>query len=87
MESGALTDAQITASSAFDPQSVGPQNARIRTESASGAWCPKNQIRNGSYEFLQLTLGAMHVISAIETQGRFGNGTGREFVAAYKIGT
>ncbi|KAI6204739.1 hypothetical protein M3Y94_00711500 [Aphelenchoides besseyi] len=85
MESGKIDDSQITASSAFDPQSVGPQNARIRTEKNSGAWCPKTQIKNGSYEFLQLNLGQTHVIRAVETQGRFGNGTGQEFTQAYLI--
>jgi hypothetical protein len=29
MESGEITDPQITASSSFDSQSVGPQNARF----------------------------------------------------------
>ncbi|KAK6033434.1 hypothetical protein OSTOST_00340 [Ostertagia ostertagi] len=56
MESGAISDAQITSSSSFDRQSVGPQNSRIRTELASGAWCPKPQIHSSSYEFLQVIL-------------------------------
>ncbi|CAD5231215.1 unnamed protein product [Bursaphelenchus okinawaensis] len=85
MEDGRVTDAQITASSSFDAQSVGPQNARIRTEKASGAWCPKSQIRNGSYEFLQVSFNKTHVIRAVETQGRYGNGTGREFAQQYML--
>ncbi|XGW35199.1 hypothetical protein V3C99_018878 [Haemonchus contortus] len=85
MESGAITDAQITSSSSFDRQSVGPQNSRIRTELASGAWCPKPQIQSSSYEFLQINLENTYIITAIETQGRYGNGTGREFVAEYMI--
>uniref|UniRef100_A0A1I7RJS2 Discoidin domain-containing receptor 2 n=2 Tax=Bursaphelenchus xylophilus TaxID=6326 RepID=A0A1I7RJS2_BURXY len=85
MEDGRISDDQITASSSFDAQSVGPQNARIRTEKASGAWCPKSQIRNGSYEFLQVSFNKTHVIRAIETQGRYGNGTGREFAQQYML--
>ncbi|MFH4980380.1 hypothetical protein AB6A40_007089 [Gnathostoma spinigerum] len=54
MESGSIADSQLLASSSFDAISVGPQNGRIRTEKASGAWCPKPQIREGSYEFLQV---------------------------------
>ncbi|EYC08767.1 hypothetical protein Y032_0064g3519 [Ancylostoma ceylanicum] len=85
MESGAITDAQITASSSFDKQSVGPQNSRIRTELASGAWCPKPQIHSNSYEFLQINLENTYLVTAVETQGRYGNGTGREFVSEYMI--
>ncbi|CAJ0946908.1 unnamed protein product, partial [Mesorhabditis belari] len=94
MESGAITDAQITASSSFDQQSVGPQNAsiismpfpgRIRSEFASGAWCPKSQIHPKSYEFIQVNLNKTHVITAVETQGRYGNGTGREYATHFMI--
>ncbi|KAJ1369056.1 Epithelial discoidin domain-containing receptor 1 [Parelaphostrongylus tenuis] len=85
MESGAIHDSQITASSSFDKQSVGPQNSRIRTEIASGAWCPKPQIHSSSYEFLQINLVNNYIVTAVETQGRYGNGTGREFVSEYMI--
>ncbi|KAE9554156.1 hypothetical protein FO519_002636 [Halicephalobus sp. NKZ332] len=85
MESGDIVDGQITASSSFDEQSVGPQNARIRTEKASGAWCPKSQIRNESYEFLQINLNSTFIITKVETQGRYGNGTGAEFVNEYYL--
>uniref|UniRef100_A0A914C487 Uncharacterized protein n=1 Tax=Acrobeloides nanus TaxID=290746 RepID=A0A914C487_9BILA len=85
MESEDIGDDQITASSSFDYESVGPQNARIRTEKASGAWCPKLQIRNGSYEFIQVNFNQTQIIRGIETQGRYGNGTGREFAPQYLI--
>ncbi|KAI1716301.1 protein tyrosine kinase domain-containing protein [Ditylenchus destructor] len=85
MESGKIVDSQISASSSFDLISVGPQNSRIRTELFSGAWCPKQQIRNSSYEFLQVDLERNTVILKIETQGRYGNGTGREYVEQYFI--
>ncbi|KJH42882.1 f5/8 type C domain protein [Dictyocaulus viviparus] len=85
MESGAIRDSQITASSSFDRQSVGPQNSRIRTEIASGAWCPKPQIHSNSYEFLQIDLENVYIVTSVETQGRYGNGTGREYVSEYMI--
>uniref|UniRef100_A0A915CRD0 Discoidin domain-containing receptor 2 n=1 Tax=Ditylenchus dipsaci TaxID=166011 RepID=A0A915CRD0_9BILA len=85
MESNQILDDQITASTSFDIQSVGPQNGRIRTERASGAWCPKQQIRNNSYEFLQVNLNKNMVFRGVETQGRYGNGTGREFAEKYFI--
>ncbi|CAJ0574964.1 unnamed protein product, partial [Mesorhabditis spiculigera] len=85
MESGAITDAQITASSSFDEQSVGPQNARIRSEKASGAWCPKSQIHGTNYEFIQINLNQTHVLTGVETQGRYGNGTGKEFATNFMI--
>ena len=47
---------------------------RIRTEQSGGAWCPKQQITRDVYEWLQVDLGRLKVISLVETQGRFGNG-------------
>ncbi|CAB3410229.1 unnamed protein product [Caenorhabditis bovis] len=85
LASGRITDAQITASSSFDKQSVGPQNARLHSELASGAWCPKPQINSKSYEYLQINLNSTFLITAIETQGRYGNGTGQEFASEYMI--
>ncbi|CAO4385480.1 unnamed protein product [Caenorhabditis nigoni] len=85
MQNGDVLDAQITASSSFDKQSVGPQNARLHSELASGAWCPKPQINSKSYEFLQVTLNDTFLITSVETQGRYGNGTGREFASHYMI--
>ncbi|CAI2357112.1 unnamed protein product [Caenorhabditis sp. 36 PRJEB53466] len=85
MQNGDIGDSQITASSSFDKQSVGPQNARLHSELASGAWCPKPQINSKSYEFLQVTFNDTFLITSVETQGRYGNGTGREFVSHYMI--
>ncbi|EJD76708.1 TK/DDR protein kinase [Loa loa] len=85
MESGEIGDSQLSASTSFDIISVGPQNARIRKELASGAWCPKPQIKAGSYEFLEVNFEQVYVITGIETQGRYGNGTGREYTTHYMI--
>uniref|UniRef100_A0A915PJ07 Protein kinase domain-containing protein n=1 Tax=Setaria digitata TaxID=48799 RepID=A0A915PJ07_9BILA len=85
MESGEIGDEQLSASSSFDVISVGPQNARIRKELASGAWCPKPQIKAGSYEFLEVNFEQVFIITGIETQGRYGNGTGREYTTHYTV--
>ena len=39
----------------------------------------------GSKEWIEVDLGSMHVITAVWTQGRFGNGRGAEFTEAYKL--
>ena len=58
---------------------------RVRTESQGGAWCPKHQITTSPNEWLQVELHQVHVITAVETQGRFGNGQGQEYAEAYML--
>ncbi|PSN56034.1 Discoidin domain-containing receptor tyrosine kinase B [Blattella germanica] len=58
---------------------------QLRTESHGGAWCPKNQITTEPKEWLEIDLHSVHVITATETQGRFGNGQGVEFAEAYLL--
>ncbi len=48
--------------------------SRIRTEVMGGAWCPKQQIAHDVYEWLQVDLGDLKLVTLVETQGRFGNG-------------
>ncbi|XP_068151340.1 uncharacterized protein smal [Drosophila tropicalis] len=85
MESGAITDAQITASSAHDTGFVGPQHARLKTDNNGGAWCPKHMVSNALKEYLQIDLLQTHVITAIRTQGRFGKGQGQEYTEFYVL--
>ena len=47
---------------------------RIRTEKNGGAWCPRNQIARNVYEWIEIDLGAIKMVTLVETQGRFGNG-------------
>ena len=47
---------------------------RLRTERNGGAWCPQNQIDSTVHEWIQIDLQTLHRITAVETQGRFGNG-------------
>ncbi|KAK0403581.1 hypothetical protein QR680_017007 [Steinernema hermaphroditum] len=84
-ESGRIRDSQLSASSSFDLQSVGPQNSRIRTELKSGAWCPKEQASPSASSYIQVDLEATFIVRAVETQGRYGNGTGMEYPTFYYI--
>ena len=58
---------------------------RLRKETAGGAWCPKRQIESGVREWLHIDLGETHVITAIETQGRFDHGRGQEYTEEYTV--
>ena len=49
-------------------------HCRIRTESKGGAWCPGQQVSEDVYEYLEVDLQHLNIISLVETQGRFGNG-------------
>ncbi|KAK6627479.1 hypothetical protein RUM44_009957 [Polyplax serrata] len=55
----------------------------VRTELHGGAWCPKEQTTTDPKEWLEINLHRVHVITATETQGRFGNGQGMEYAEAY----
>ncbi|XP_012279400.1 discoidin domain-containing receptor 2 [Orussus abietinus] len=85
MESGAIPDGDINATSSFDSGNVGPRQARLRTENHGGAWCPKNQITTEPKEWLEIDLRKVHMITATGTQGRFGNGVGVEYAEAYLL--
>ncbi|KRG03097.1 discoidin domain-containing receptor 2 isoform X2 [Drosophila mojavensis] len=85
MESGAIADFQITASSAHDMGNVGPQHARLKVDNNGGAWCPKHMVSRGLTEYLQIDLLQVHLVSAIRTQGRFGKGQGQEYTEAYVL--
>ncbi|XP_043477565.1 discoidin domain-containing receptor 2-like [Leptopilina heterotoma] len=85
MESGAIPDADITASSSFDSGNVGPHHARLKQEYHGGAWCPKLQITTEPREWLEIDLHNVHLITGTATQGRFGNGQGVEFAEAYLL--
>ncbi|XP_037881946.1 discoidin domain-containing receptor 2, partial [Glossina fuscipes] len=85
MESGAIADFQITASSAHDVGNVGPQHARLKVDNNGGAWCPKHMVSRGLKEYLQIDLLQVHVITSVRTQGRFGKGQGQEYTEAYVV--
>ncbi|XP_058790525.1 discoidin domain-containing receptor 2-like [Phymastichus coffea] len=84
MESGAIADSALNASSSY-VTNVGPRYARLRKETAGGGWCPKRQIENGVREWIQIDLGGTHMVTAIETQGRFDHGRGQEYTEEYTV--
>ncbi|XP_076751784.1 discoidin domain-containing receptor 2 isoform X2 [Xylocopa sonorina] len=84
MESGDIPDSAITASSSY-VTNVGPRNGRLRKETAGGAWCPKSQIERGVREWLQVDLPGPHVITGVQSQGRYDHGRGQEYVEEYTL--
>ncbi|XP_060535440.1 discoidin domain-containing receptor tyrosine kinase B-like [Cylas formicarius] len=85
MESLAIKDEDITASSSFDHGNVGPHHGRVRNEINGGAWCPQTMATPDSKEWLEINLHTVHMITSTETQGRFGNGNGVEFAESYML--
>jgi len=52
-------------------------------ETGGGAWCPAKTVSTDAaaaedVEYLQIDLGRLHVITHVETQGRFSNGQVRD---------
>lgn len=54
-------------------------------EAGGGAWCPREMVYHEGLQYLEVNLGAPHVVTKVEVQGRFGNGQGREFARQYKL--
>ena len=50
---------------------------RVRVEKGGGAWCPRPAIKHDVREWLEVNLHGPHLVTASETQGRFGNGQGQ----------
>lgn len=58
---------------------------RLKWEGNGGAWCPKGSISNDGHQYLEVNLQGLHAVTAIKTQGRYGNGSGKEFVEEIMI--
>jgi discoidin domain receptor family protein 2 len=58
---------------------------RLRHDNNGGAWCPKHMVTREALEYLEVNLHTMHVVVAVQTQGRFGNGMGREYAEVYML--
>ncbi|KAL4705683.1 hypothetical protein ACJJTC_018756 [Scirpophaga incertulas] len=84
MESRKILNESLSASSSYD-QSVSPLSSRIRTEIRGGAWCPNGLISQRSRQYLQIDLHDEYLITATESQGRFANSVGVEFVESYSV--
>ncbi|GIX80739.1 hypothetical protein CEXT_399871 [Caerostris extrusa] len=59
----------------------------LNRELNGGAWCPERQISKDVLEYLEVYLPTLHVISAVATQGRFGNGQDGEYTEDYALST
>ncbi|XP_022171653.1 discoidin domain-containing receptor 2 [Myzus persicae] len=84
MESGKILDSDIVSSSSYD-YGTGPQRGRLKYEGSGGAWCPKGMISNDGRQYLEVNLQGLHAVTAIKSQGRYGNGSGKEFVEEIMI--
>ncbi|XP_038216846.1 discoidin domain-containing receptor 2-like isoform X2 [Zerene cesonia] len=84
MENGKISNESLSASSSYD-QSVSPLSSRIRTEIRGGAWCPNGLISPHSRQYLEIDLRDEYLITATESQGRFANSVGVEFVESYSV--
>lgn len=58
---------------------------RLKWEDNGGAWCPKGMISNDGRQYLEVNLQGLHAVTAIKSQGRYGNGSGKEFVEEIMI--
>ncbi|XP_064650261.1 discoidin domain-containing receptor tyrosine kinase B-like [Lineus longissimus] len=85
MESGDIPDEAISASSTYDAKSVSGKFGRVRQDTAGGAWCPKNIIYQDVYEYLQVEFSQLVLITKVETQGRNGQGHGKEYAEQYLL--
>ena len=85
LEDGRLLDSQLSATSSYEPNSVGPSVGRLNSERGGGAWCPKSLVKDQLQEFLEIDLADEHAVSAVLTQGRFANGLGQEFAEHFVI--
>lgn len=84
MESGAITDGQISASSIVSDKHAAVKGRlnTIRAPGSAGAWAPDSNSYSG-YHWLQVNLGGQNMaVTRIATQGRNGDD---EWVKFYKL--
>ncbi|XP_072042095.1 low-density lipoprotein receptor-related protein 12-like [Amphiura filiformis] len=84
-----ISNNQLAASSVYgdDPQTYGPQNARLNLNLGGGAWCPVSvrPENTGGYEYLEINLINMTMLTAVSTQGRWNYGLCREYVRKFRL--
>ncbi|CAH3189052.1 unnamed protein product, partial [Porites lobata] len=85
MESGAITDAQLSASSEWGGRYLhAPRQGRLNFQSdpgkKAGAWCPR---KNDPDPWLQVDFRSYTTVTRIATQGR--NGWGNWWVTKFRI--
>ena len=85
MESGAITDGQISASSIlYNDDKYAAVNGRLnkeKSQASAGAWAPNSNTANR--EWLQVDLGGQNLaVTRVATQGRNNK---NEWVTSYKL--
>ena len=83
MESGEISDGQITASSQWNSNHAASQG-RLQftgTRRKAGAWCSR---RNDVNQWLQVYVGGQHKVTGVATQGRNG-GRYDQWVTKYQL--
>jgi len=81
MDSGAITDAQITASSQWYYQAAVQARLHFKqTGSKRGSWSAR---RDDVNQWLQVDLGSYTTVTKVATQGR--NGQGSQWVTQYRL--
>ncbi|XP_078586400.1 uncharacterized protein LOC144868275 [Branchiostoma floridae x Branchiostoma japonicum] len=84
MESGAIPDGHITASSQYNTGSCAASKARLHSQEGAGAWCAE---QFNKQQWLQVDVGAETTVAGVITQGRAASSSGHqtEWVTSYKL--
>ncbi|CAF3569586.1 unnamed protein product [Adineta steineri] len=82
IETGKILDSAFSSSSHVNDSTVA-SNARIRNEITG--WCPFNKISSTTYEYIQIDLVNLTVITLIELQGKFSLTPNEQFADAFQI--
>ncbi|CAF1084469.1 unnamed protein product [Rotaria sordida] len=82
IETGKILDSAFSSSS-YARESTIASKARIRSE--TDGWCPLNRISSTTYEYIQIDLVNLTVITLIELQGKFSLIPNEQFADAFRI--
>ncbi|XP_035673281.1 uncharacterized protein LOC118413827 isoform X5 [Branchiostoma floridae] len=81
MESGAIPDSHLTASTSYGSSAHDASKARLHSQEGAGAWCAA---QNNNKQWLQVDVGAETTVAGVITQGRSSN-TYPQRVTSYKL--
>ncbi|CAF3067249.1 unnamed protein product [Rotaria sp. Silwood2] len=82
IETGKILDSAFSSSSHARESTIASK-ARIRSE--TDGWCPLNQISSTTYEYIQIDLVNLTVITLIELQGKFSLKPNEQFADSFRI--
>ena len=84
MESGAITDSQITGSSQWDSDHA-PRQGRLQFKRSAGKVGSWSSRRNDLNQWLRIDLGSYTMVTGLATQGRHGLDPHDQYVTAYRL--